>query len=99
MARGYGPPTYAANWYPSVEQFVAVYEAAGFKDVDARLVERPTRLDHGIAAWVQTFRVGWLDRAGVPLAERATIADAVATRVGGDTADYVRLRFIMRKPN
>ncbi len=99
VARGYGPPTYAANWYPSVEEFVAVYETAGFKDIDARLIERPTKLEHGVAAWVLTFRAGWLDRAGVPHEERQAIADAVAARVGTDIADYVRLRFIMRKPN
>ena len=99
VARGFGPPTYAANWYPSVEEFVTLYEAAGFKDVDARLIERPTPLDHGVAAWVLTFRAGWLDRAGVPHDERQAIADAVAARVGTDIADYVRLRFIMRKPN
>lgn len=99
VARGYGPPTYAANWYPSVEEFVALYESAGFIDIDARLIERPTSLDHGIAAWVTTFRAGWLDRAGVPAEERAAIADAVAARVGTNIADYVRLRFIMRKPH
>ena len=98
VARGFGPPTYAANWYPAPEEFVAVYEAAGFKDIDARLIERPTRLDHGVAAWVTTFRAGWLDRAGVPHDERQPIAEAVAERVGSDLADYVRLRFIMRKP-
>ena len=99
VARGFGPPTFAANWYPSVEEFVALYEAAGFHDIDARLIVRPTVLDHGVAAWVLTFRAGWLDRAGVPDAERQTIADAVAARVGTDIADYVRLRFIMRKPS
>ena len=99
VARGYGPPTYAANWYPTVEDFVAVYEQAGFKDVDARLIERPTPLDHGVAAWVTTFRKGWLDRAGVPEDERADIAAAVADRVGSNIADYVRLRFTMRKPD
>lgn len=98
VARGFGPPTYAANWYPEVEEFVAVYEAAGFKDIDARLVERPTPLEHGVAAWVTTFRKGWLDRAEVPQEERADIAAAVAERVGSNVADYVRLRFIMRKP-
>jgi SAM-dependent methyltransferase len=98
VARGYGPPTYASNWYPSVEEFVALYEAAGFRDVDARLIERPTPLDHGLAAWVTTFRAGWLDRAGVPEDERQTIANAVADAVGTNVADYVRLRFIMRKP-
>ena len=99
VVRGYGPPTYAANWYPSVEEFVALYEAAGFADnMDVRLIERPTPLDHGVAAWVTTFRRGWLDRAGVPAEERAAIADEVADRVGTNIADYVRLRFIMRKP-
>jgi SAM-dependent methyltransferase len=99
VARGFGPPTYAANWYPAVEDFVAIYEQAGFKDIDARLIERPTPLEHGVAAWVTTFRRGWLDRAGVPEEERAGIAAAVADRVGSNVADYVRLRFIMRKPN
>ena len=98
VLRGYGPPTYAANWYPTVEEFTAVYENAGFRDVDARLIERPTPLEHGVAAWVTTFRKGWLDRAGVPEEERAEIGQAVADSVGTDVADYVRLRFIMRKP-
>lgn len=98
VVRGYGPPTYASNWYPTVEEFAAVYDYAGFKDIDASLIERPTPLDHGVAAWVTTFRKGWLDRAGVPDAERAEIAQAVADRVGSNIADYVRLRFIMRKP-
>ena len=98
VARGFGPPTYAANWYPATEEFVAVYEQAGFRDVDARLIERPTRLEHGVASWVTTFRRGWLDRAGVPEDERAAIAAAVADALGTDIADYVRLRFIMRKP-
>ena len=98
VARGFGPPTYAANWYPSVEDFDAVYEAAGFRDIDARLIERPTPLVHGVAEWVTVFRAGWLDRAGVPAEERAAVADAVADRVGSNSADYVRLRFMMRKP-
>ena len=99
VARGFGPPTYAANWYPTPEEFAAVYEQAGFRDVDARLIERPTELEHGVAAWVTTFRRGWLDRAGVPDEERQSIAEAVADRVGSNVADYVRLRFIMRKPS
>jgi SAM-dependent methyltransferase len=99
VARGYGPPTYAANWYPAPQEFAALYEQAGFKDVEARLIERPTELEHGVAAWVTTFRAGWLDRAGVPHDQRQAIADAVAQRVGSNIADYVRLRFMMRKPN
>ena len=96
---GYGPPTYAANWYPAPEEFAAIYEQAGFKDIEAQLIDRPTELEHGVGAWVTTFRAGWLDRAGVPHEERQSIADAVAQRVGSNVADYIRLRFIMRKPN
>jgi trans-aconitate methyltransferase len=98
LIRGHAPPTQSANWYPSGEAFAAVYAAAGFEHIDARLIERPTPLDHGVAEWVLTFRRGWLERAGVPETERAEIAAAVADRVGSNTADYVRLRFMMRKP-
>jgi SAM-dependent methyltransferase len=99
IIRGYVPPVEASNWYASPEEFAAVYEAAGFREVDARLIERPTPIEHGVAAWVTTFRKGWLDRAEVAEGERAEIAAAVADRVGSNIADYVRLRFIMRKPN
>jgi len=98
IIRGYAPPTSAINWYPSADEFSGVYEAVGFRDIDARLIQRPTPIEHGVAQWVTTFRRGWLDRAGVPEAERAEIAAAVAGRFGSDIADYVRLRFIMRKP-
>ena len=99
ILRGYVPPVEASNWYASPEEFAQVYETAGFRDIDARLIERPTPIDHGVAAWVTTFRKGWLDRAGVPDQERAEIGAAVADRVGSNIADYVRLRFIMRKPD
>jgi SAM-dependent methyltransferase len=98
IIRGHAPPVEASNWYASPEEFASVYEAAGFREVDARLIERPTAIEHGIAAWVTTFRKGWLDRAHVPDGERGEIAAAVADRVGSNIADYVRLRFIMRKP-
>ena len=99
IIRGYVPPIEASNWYASPEEFAAVYEAAGFEQIDARLIERPTPIEHGVAQWVTTFRRGWLDRAQVPEPERAEIGAAVADRVGSNIADYVRLRFIMRKPN
>ena len=99
IIRGYVPPVEASNWYASPEEFAAIYEAAGFEQIDARLIERPTPIEHGVAQWVTTFRRGWLDRAQVPEPERAEIGAAVADRVGSNIADYVRLRFIMRKPN
>ena len=99
IIRGYGPPVDASNWYASPDEFAAVYESAGFSEIDARLIERPTPIEHGVDQWVTTFRRGWLDRAGVPESERAGIAAAVADRFGSSVADYVRLRFIMRKPD
>jgi SAM-dependent methyltransferase len=98
IIRGYAPPVEASNWYASPDEFAVVYEAAGFRQIDARLIERPTPIEHGVAEWVTTFRRGWLDRARVPDNERAEIGAAVADRVGSNVADYVRLRFIMRKP-
>jgi SAM-dependent methyltransferase len=98
IIRGYAPPVDAANWYASPDAFAAIYEAAGFEQIDARLIERPTAIEHGVAEWVTTFRRGWLDRAGVPEEERPEIGAAVADRVGSNVADYVRLRFVMRKP-
>ena len=98
IIRGYVPPVEASNWYASPEEFAAVYESASFREIDARLIERPTPIEHGVAAWVTTFRKGWLDRAQVPEGERSEIGAAVADRVGSNVADYVRLRFIMRKP-
>jgi len=99
IIRGYLPPAEAANWYATPQEFADVYEAAGFTAIDARLIERPTPIDHGIAAWVTTFRKGWLDRAGVPEGERVEIGEAIAARFDDNIADYVRLRFIMRKPD
>ena len=98
VIRGYEPPGESSNWYASADEFADLYERAGFDRVDARLIDRPTEIEHGIAAWVTTFRKGWLDRAGVPEDERSEIGAAVADRVGSNLADYVRLRFTMRKP-
>jgi SAM-dependent methyltransferase len=98
VERGFGPPTYASNWYPCDREFTELYESVGFRDVEAELLDRPTELEHGVEGWVTVFRSGWLDGAGVPEDERQSIAAAVARRHGSNTADYVRLRFTMRKP-
>ena len=105
--RGYQVPANDPQWYPTVEEFAAVYSVAGFADIEAQLIPRPTPLQAGVAAWVKTFRAGWLDAAKVPEGEHDAIAEAVEQRLapqlqqpdGSWSADYVRLRFIMRKPD
>lgn len=104
--RGYPVPPADPQWYPTPGEFAEVYGAAGFTDIQPRLIPRPTVLDAGVAAWVKTFRSGWLDAAQVPEGEHDDIAAAIERRLapqlrqpdGRWSADYVRLRFIMRKP-
>ena len=103
--RGYQMPAQDPAWYASVEEFTRLYLVAGFEGIRAELIERPTPLPGGVAQWVTTFRSGLLDVAMVPEWERGDIAAAVEARLapvllrdGIWCADYVRLRFSMRKP-
>ncbi len=103
--RGYHMPAQDPAWYASVEEFTRLYHIAGFDAVKAELIARPTPLPGGIAEWVKTFRAGLMDVAMVPEWERADVAAAVEARLRPDLlkdgvwcADYVRLRFSMRKP-
>lgn len=104
--RGYKVPEVDAAWYPTVEEFTRLYCVAGFTDVQAQRIERPTDLPAGIAGWVRTFRSGLLDIAMVPGWARDEVAEAIERRVapalrrpdGTYFADYVRLRFAMRRP-
>ncbi|WP_129791276.1 trans-aconitate 2-methyltransferase [Sphingosinicella sp. CPCC 101087] len=106
IGRGYAMPAAETQWYASVEAFRRVYADAGFAAIEAELIARPTPLPEGIAPWVRTFRAGLLDMAGVPEAERDSVAAAVERRLSSDLrrsdgtwfADYVRLRFRMKKP-
>jgi trans-aconitate methyltransferase len=104
--RGYPVPAADPQWYAGTEEFVRLYSSSGFVDIRAQLIPRITPLPAGIAAWVKTFRAGWLDVAGVPESHREEVAEAVQRRLAGTLqapdgswyADYVRLRFTMRKP-
>jgi SAM-dependent methyltransferase len=104
--RGYLMPEQDPAWYAGVDAFSRLYCIAGFADVRAELIARPTPLPGGVADWVKTFRAGVMDVAMVPEWEREDVAAAVEARVatalrradGTFCADYVRLRFSMRKP-
>jgi SAM-dependent methyltransferase len=105
VARGFTLPAHDLQWYPTPEAFSTLYAAAGFADIDAQLIDRPTPLPAGPAGWFRTFRTGLLDVLGVPETQREDIFAAAAERVpvelcrpdGVWCADYVRLRFCMRK--
>lgn len=104
--RGYPVPERDPAWYAGIDGFTRLYCIAGFADVRAELIARPTLLPGGVADWVRTFRAGVMDLAMVPEWEREDVAAAVEARVapalrqadGSFCADYVRLRFSMRKP-
>ncbi|MGQ0660798.1 class I SAM-dependent methyltransferase [Sphingosinicella sp.] len=104
--RGYAMPAEDPAWYPDPESFAKIYCGAGFAALRAELIERPTPLPAGVAGWVRTFRSGLLDSLMVPEWERDEIAASVEARVEDQLrqpddswcADYVRLRFWMRKP-
>lgn len=106
-ARGYDLPAVDPQWYPTPEAFSAIYAAAGFTEIEARLIPRPTPLPAGAAGWYKTFRAGFLDAAHVPDGEQDDVAAAAAERAAPELlqpdgqwiADYVRLRFSMRKPD
>lgn len=104
-ARGYPVPAVDPQFYPGIEEFTAIYSRAGFEAIEAQIIPRETPLPNGVAPWVLTFRAGWLDVVSVPDEEREEIAQAVERRLeptlrrpdGSWFADYVRLRFTMRK--
>lgn len=107
LRRGYKVPDEDPQWYPGIAEFSSVYEAAGFVDVDATLIPRPTPLPAGVSGWLKTFRTGFMDHATVPDEQQDDVARAVEQSLetklrkpdGTWEADYVRLRFTMRKPD
>jgi SAM-dependent methyltransferase len=104
--RGHVTRPQDTHWYPAVDAFTTVYAAAGFVEIEAELIPRPTTLPAGVAGWVRTFRHGLMDAGGISEPEQAEIAAAVERACapallkadGTWIADYVRLRFSMRKP-
>ncbi len=106
VERGYTVPAEDPQWYAGVDEFLRVYRDAGFERIEPRLIPRETDLPDGVRPWVMTFRSGFMDVAGVPEEERLAVAEGVERRVastlqrpdGSWFADYVRLRFTMRKP-
>jgi trans-aconitate methyltransferase len=91
--RFYGPAEYRTR-----------LENHGFVVEEITLTPRPTPLPSGMADWLQTFRRSVFEQ--LPAAERPAVMEQVVhllkpvlcDRQGKWTADYVRLRFLARRP-
>lgn len=95
----------ASPWYfPTPEDYRARLEAAGFEVGSMALIPRPTVLPGDMAAWLETFGEAFLH--ALPEADRPAVLAEVTEAVrpalfepeGRWVADYVRLRFLARKP-
>ena len=104
---GFSPAGAETSYYPTDTAFRAVLERGGFAVDVCAIIPRPTPLpDSGMAGWLETFRGGFIDAAGVPdelkdtiIAETAALlAPALQAADGAWIADYVRLRFAAHLP-
>jgi SAM-dependent methyltransferase len=95
------------SYYPTAQAFRAVLERGGFVVDSCAIIPRPTPLPaSGMAGWLETFRGGFIDAAGVPtdqhdqiIAETvALLAPALQAADGQWIADYVRIRFSAHLP-
>ena len=104
--RGYRTEPVDTSYYPTAEAFRNVLETAGFVVDYCAIIPRPTPLPTGISAWLNTFRGGFIDNAGVPPEKRAQVIEDVrallrpvlADEAGNWVADYVRIRFHAHLP-
>ncbi|GAB3209314.1 class I SAM-dependent methyltransferase [Marinactinospora thermotolerans] len=96
--RARGLPEPAQPWYyPGVAEYATVLEQAGFEVTEARLFDRPTRLQgsDAIANWVRMFGSHLLTDVADPAALLAEVEQRlrpILHRDGGWWADYRRLR-------
>ncbi len=105
-AHGYRVEPDETSYYPTAEAFHAVLEAGGFIVESCAIIPRPTPVPSGMTAWLNTFRGGFIDSAGVPPSKRAQVIEDVrallrpvlADAAGNWIADYVRIRFSAHLP-
>src|SRR5580658_6719889 len=103
-ARGLPPERIENNRFFSDTEYRALLESHGFLVGEVRLTPRPTPLPSGMADWLQTFRSSVLQQ--LHAAERPAAIEQIVgllkpvlcDREGNWTADYMRLRFVARRP-
>lgn len=91
-------------WYfPTVDDYTARLERAGFVAESVQLIPRPTPLPAGMRGWLETFANPY--SAALPENQRGDYLDEATEMLrpvlcderGRWTADYMRLRFLARK--
>jgi SAM-dependent methyltransferase len=95
------------SYYPTAEAFRTILEKAGLIVSFCEIIPRPTPLPTGMTGWLNTFRGGFIDSAGVPPEKRGQIIEDVrallrpvlADDEGNWIADYVRIRFAAHLPS
>lgn len=105
-AHGFRVEPQETSYYPTAEGFRAVLETAGLSVETCEIIPRPTPIPSGMTAWLNTFRGGFIDSAGVPPEKRAQVIEDVrallrpilADDAGNWVADYVRIRFAAHLP-
>ncbi|MBV9264785.1 MAG: methyltransferase domain-containing protein [Acidobacteriaceae bacterium] len=99
-----GSPAVSRRFYPSVGQYAAILEGAGFELRFAHLFDRPTPLEgeHGMENWIRQFSGFYFEALPADVRQQA-LNEAVERvrptlfRDGEWFADYRRLRIIAVK--
>jgi trans-aconitate methyltransferase len=97
--RGIAGRPHSPWYFPSAASYRAKLEAAGFRVEQIDLIPRPTVVESGLEAWLDTFCDDFF--APLPAAERSVVRGEVVDllrpilvdETGTWIADYVRLRF------
>lgn len=102
---GFGHLENEVNYYPTPQSYSERLTQHGFCVERMQLTPRPTLLpESGMEGWLRTFRSGVLEKLPADLRDRVVsetatlLAEALRDEKGNWVADYVRLRFVARKP-
>jgi hypothetical protein len=104
-ALGYDPEILNPWYFPTPEAYQTQLEIGGFEVMQIALIPRPTPLPTGVRGWLETFANPFTQV--LPEGDRSAFLDTVINTVepqlcdaaGQWTADYVRLRFVAKKPS
>jgi SAM-dependent methyltransferase len=103
-ARGISPDKLENNRFFTPAEYRARLQRNGFLVEEITLTPRPTLLPTGMAAWLETFRRSLLEQLAP--ADRGEAIEQIVSLLkpvlcdqeGNWVADYVRLRFLARRP-